>query len=237
MSEEDYAIKLDIFEGPMDLLVYLVRKHDMDITDIPISEITEQYLGYLDLMSLMNIDFAADFLYMAATLAHIKSRTLLPSRDGDEDEEDPRLEIARPLMEYLRIKSAAGYLGDFPLLGRDTFKGGYAQDGESDNPEEDPDIHIGLYELVEAFREVLDKQYKDHTVDFSSNKMTVKERIMEIISLFEKTPRISFHKLLSGHHDKSMVVLTFLAILEMAKMSLVEIRQHVQSGMINVQYL
>lgn len=237
MTENDYAIKLDIFEGPMDLLVYLVRKHDMDVTDIPISEITEQYLAYLDLMTLLNIDFAADFLYMAATLAHIKSRSLLPSQNGDEEEEDPRLEIARPLMEYLRLKSAAGYMGDLPLLGRDTFKAGYVPEDGADVPEEDPEIQIGLYELVEAFREVLDKQYKDHAVDFSSNKMTVKDRILEIVALFEKTPRISFRELLSDHRDKSMVVLTFLAILEMAKISLIEITQHVQSGMIHLNYL
>lgn len=237
MPEKNYAIKLDIFEGPMDLLVYLVRKHDMDITDIPISEITEQYLAYLDLMTMMNIDFAADFLYMAATLAHIKSRTLLPVHGDDEDEEDPRLEIARPLMEYLRLKEAAACLGERPFLGRDTFTSGYVPEGADAKNDEDQDIEIGLFELVEAFRQVLDRQYKEHSVDFSSNKMTIKDRIIEIIAIFEKTPQVSFSTLLENHKEKSMVVLTFLAILEMAKINLIEIRQHIQSGTINLNYL
>lgn len=236
MVHDHYSIKLNIFEGPMDLLVYLVRKHDMDIADIPISEITEQYLAYLNLMTLMNIDFAGDFLYMAATLAHIKSRTLLPSH-GDDEEEDPRLEIARPLMEYLRLKSAAVHLSELNRVGRDVFQQGIPDDIQGSNELEDPEINIGLFELVEAFRTVMEGQYKDHAVDFSTNRMSVKERIIEMISLFEQTPCISFQKLLGSHKEKSMVVLTFLAILEMAKMNLIEITQHVQSGMINLNYL
>ena len=128
MFDDTYSIKIDIFEGPMDLLVYLVRKNDVDIYNIPIAMITEQFLAYLDLMELMNIDYAGDFLYMAATLAHIKSKMLLPSQNDDNDEEDPRMEIARPLLEYLRLKSAADYLADHDILGKDTFVGNIQMD-------------------------------------------------------------------------------------------------------------
>lgn len=234
MHNEPYSIKLPIFEGPMDLLVYLVRKHDMDITDIPIAEITEQYLGYLNMMTLMNIDFAGDFLYMAATLAHIKSRILLPSSGDEDEEEDPRLEIARPLLEYLKLKSAADHLSGLPMLGRDVFTGGLSDDEAL--LDEDPDITLGLFELVDAFRRIMDNQYQDHAVDFSTNRMSVKDRIMEMVAIFEKTPRIHFHALIEHPDDKSMVVLTFLAVLEMAKLNLIDIRQHVQSGLISLCY-
>ncbi|GAB6095323.1 segregation/condensation protein A [Desulfatiferula olefinivorans] len=234
MANETYSIRLPMFEGPMDLLVYLVRKHDMDITDIPIAEITEQYLGYLNMMSLLNIDFAGDFLYMAATLAHIKSRTLLPSQDEEGEDEDPRLEIARPLLEYLKLKSAADHLSTLPMLGRDVFTGGLADDETL--TDEEPEITLGLFELVDTFRRIMDSRYRDHAVDFSTNRMSVKDRIMEIVAVFEQTPRIHFHALFDPSDEKSMVVLTFLAILEMAKLNLIDIRQHVQSGLISLCY-
>lgn len=237
LANDRYSIKLDIFEGPMDLLVYLVRKHDMDVTDIPIAEITEQYLAYLDLMRFLNIDLAGEFLYMAATLAHIKSRTLLPVH-GEEDEEDPRLEIARPLMEYLQLKAAAEHLSGREILGKDTFECGASTSETTENSDEEAEIMIGLFELVEAFRKVMENQYNDHTVDFSTQTMSVKDRIIELVAILEKTPRITFQALLCEYGpNKGMLVLTFLAILEMAKVSLIEIRQHIQSGTIHLCYI
>ncbi|MFA6012274.1 MAG: segregation/condensation protein A [Desulfobacteraceae bacterium] len=235
MFDSAYSVKIDVFEGPMDLLVYLVRKNDVDITNIPIALITEQFLGYLDLLELMNIDYASEFLYMAATLAHIKSRMLLPAQEGDDEEDDPRLEIARPLMEYLKLKAAADILEQMDMLGRDTFKGNpFHNDNE---PPEEQLISIGLFELVETFRQLSEKEYKNHVVDFSTNRMTVKERIIGILSLLEKMDTLSFNELLDDHPGKFMKVLTFLAILEMAKMNLIEIRQHIQSGMLKVAYI
>ncbi len=235
MRENAYSVKIDVFEGPMDLLVYLVRKNDVDITNIPIALITEQFLAYLDLLELMNIDYASEFIYMAATLAHIKSRMLLPPVPGDEDEEDPRMEIARPLMEYLRLKAAADLLEKHDMLGRDTFKGNPFH--EDDAHPEDQVISIGLFELVETFRQLSENQYHDHVVDFKTNRMTVKERIIGILSLLEKKATLSFEELLCEHPGKFMMVLTFLAILEMAKMNLIEIRQHIQNGVIKVAYV
>jgi segregation and condensation protein A len=237
MFDDAYSIKIDIFEGPMDLLVYLVRKNDVDIYNIPVAMITEQYLAYLDLMELMNIDYAGDFLYMAATLAHIKSKMLLPSQDNDDDEEDPRMEIARPLLEYLRLKSAADYLTDRDILGRDTFAGNPPPEENDGSSDDEQMISIGLFELVEAFRHISEKEYKSHSVDFSTKRMSVKDRIIEILAVLEKKPSIQFHELLENNMEKHTLVLTFLAILEMAKLNLIEIRQHIQNGMITVCYV
>ena len=116
----DYEVKLEIFQGPLDLLIHLIRKNEVDIFDIPIATITDQYLEYLELMKALNITLAGDFLVMASTLIHIKSKMLLPGVDT-EDEEDPRIEITRPLMEYLRLKEVAGELSERDLLDRDVF--------------------------------------------------------------------------------------------------------------------
>ena len=122
MKEKPYQVRLEeIFEGPMDLLIHLIRKNDLDIYDIPIALITDQYLQYLELMKAMNIDYAGDFLLMASTLTQIKSRMLLPTHDGEEEEEDPLQEITRPLLEYLQMKSAADQLIERNLLGEKTF--------------------------------------------------------------------------------------------------------------------
>jgi segregation and condensation protein A len=122
VRDDRYRVRLqDVFEGPMDLLVHLIKKAEVDIYDIPISQITAQYLEYLEWLQQMNIDFAGDFVLMASTLTHIKSRMLLPVQAGEEEEEDPRLEITRPLLEYLRIKSAAEQLAERNLLGDKTF--------------------------------------------------------------------------------------------------------------------
>ena len=119
---EHYKVRLeDIFEGPMELLVHLIKKHEVDIYDIPIALITKQYLEYLEWMKAMNIDMAGDFLVMASTLAQIKSRMLIPAHENENDDEDPRLELVRPLEEYLRMKSAAERLSERDLLGEDTF--------------------------------------------------------------------------------------------------------------------
>jgi len=122
MTNESYQVKLDnVFEGPMDLLVHLIKKNEVDIYDIPIALVTNQYLEYLEWMKSLNIDVAGDFLVMAATLTQIKSRMLLPAHEGGEEEDDPRMEIAKPLEEYLQMKSAAEHLTERNRLGETTF--------------------------------------------------------------------------------------------------------------------
>jgi segregation and condensation protein A len=237
MFDDSYSIKIDIFEGPMDLLVFLVRKNDVDIRDIPIALITEQFLAYLDLMELMNIDYAGDFLYMAATLAHIKSKLLLPRHEYEDDEDDPRLEIARPLMEYLRLKSAADILDQKDILGVDTFRGVPYIDQDLCNDDSEPLFSIDLFELVETYRIMSSRDYKSHQVDLTTRRMTVKDRMNEIIAVLQRDPIVCFHDLIGSNHEKHRVVITFLALLEMAKLNLIELEQTLQAGKITILYV
>ncbi|GAB6905434.1 segregation/condensation protein A [Desulfosarcina cetonica] len=233
-DEERYRVKLEnIFEGPMDLLVHLIKKAEVDIYDIPISRITEQYLAYLEWMKQMNIDFAGDFVLMASTLTHIKSRMLLPTQLGEPEEEDPRLEITRPLLEYLRIKSAAEQLAERNLLGDSTFTRKPEPDLFKDVAD-DQVIRIGLFELIDAFQNILDKVSSDHRVDLTRDRVSVQQRIRELTEILEEKASMTFDELFTEHRERADIIVTFLAILEMAKLGLVHIAQHVPTGIIRI---
>ncbi len=154
-----YEIKLDIFEGPLDLLLYLIRKNEIDIYNIPIALITEQYLEYLDMMRSLNLDLAGEYLVLAATLIHIKSKLLLPPAEGEEEEEegeDPRAELVQQLLEYQAFKEAALSLETRPLLDRDVFtRGAPAEEPAAAEEEEEAMIEVGVFELVQAFRRII----------------------------------------------------------------------------------
>ena len=237
MAEELYRVQVEnIFEGPMDLLVHLIKKNELDIYDIPIALITEQYLKYLDWMKAMNIDFAGDFIVMASTLTQIKSRMLLPLHGDEEDEDDPREEITKPLLEYLQMKSAADQLGERDLLGKDTFIRNPSRD-EYLSGEEDEFIKIGLFELIDAFQKILDKIPDDHRVDFTADRISVKDRISQIVDTLEIKGSVTFSELFLDNPDKGDIIITFLAVLEMVKLTLIRIVQHVQTGIIRIFYL
>ena len=155
-AEAPYRVKLsDIFEGPMDLLVHLIKKNEINIYDIPIALVTEQYLQYLGWMDALNLDYAAEFVVMASTLTQIKSRMLLPVHPEEEgEEEDPRQAIVRPLLEYLKLKSAAEQLAERPLLGEDTFTRP-AQPAALAAAGDEEVVKIGLFELIDAFQRIL----------------------------------------------------------------------------------
>ena len=237
MQEEIYKVQLEnIFEGPMDLLVHLIKKNELDVYDIPIAMVTEQYLQYLEWMKIMNIDFAGDFIVMASTLAQIKSRMLLPASEEDEDEDDPRQEIIKPLLEYLQMKSAAEQLSERPLLGQETFlRGRDRQEFLAD--QEEQYIKVGLFELIDAFQKILEKIPGDQRIEFTADKISVKERIIQITDILETKGSTTFVELFSEHPDKSEVIVTFLAILEMVKLALVRIVQHVQTGVLRLFYV
>ncbi len=236
MENKLYQVKLsDIFEGPMDLLVHLIKKNEIDIYDIPIAMVTEQYLSYLEWLKSMNIDFAGDFLVMAATLAHIKSRMLLPTVSDDDDDEDPRMEIARPLAEYLQLKSAAEELSRRALLGENTF---VRQPAEVRDlvPRDEEFINIGLFELIDAFQQILKNISAEERLELTSDSISVKDRISELVDLFEEKKSLTFEELFAGAPNKSDVIITFLAILEMVKLCLVRLAQHSQTGLIRLFY-
>ena len=236
MQEEIYKVKLEnIFEGPMDLLFHLIKKNELDIYDIPIALVTEQYLQYLDWMKTMNIDYAGEFIVMASTLAQIKSRMLLPTPDGEE-EEDPRGEIIKPLLEYLQMKSAAEQLSERQLLGEDTFIRGRDREAFF-TYQEDEYVKVGLFELIDAFQKILEKIPGDDRMEFTADKISVKERITQINDILEAKGSATFSELFSEHPDKSEVIVTFLALLEMVKLALVRIVQHMQTGVMRLFYV
>jgi len=238
LTETPYEIKLDkVFEGPMALLVHLIKKNEVDIYDIPIAVITQQYLAYLEWIKLMNIDFAGDFLVMASTLTQIKSRMLLPTHGIEEDEDDPRLALTKPLQEYLEMQSVAEQLASRNLLGEHTFVRPIAEKDFTQLPDEEPYVQVGLFELIEAFQKILANISDDHRLELTTDRITVKEKISEIVDILEEKNSLTFYELFSNDADKAEIIVTFLALLEMVKLNLIRIVQHIESGIIRLFYL
>jgi len=238
-----YEIKLDVFEGPLDLLLYLIRKNEIDIYNIPVALITSQYLGYIDAMRSLNLDLAGEYLVMAATLAHIKSRMLLPTvDDGGEDEEageDPRAELVKQLLEYQMYREAAGILAVRPLLERDVFKLGALPEVVPDSAgRKDGRIEADLFELVEAFRRIVAGLEAVEGLEFSVEKLSLAERINEIMEILSREGQISFSELVGERQPLSpgrkRIVYTFLAILELIKLRMAKVRQAVPFGEIRL---
>jgi segregation and condensation protein A len=237
-TAEPYRVSLtDIFEGPMDLLVHLIRKNEISITDLPVALVTEQYLQYLEWLEAMNVEYAAEFVVMASTLAQIKSRMLLPlyAEEGGEDD-DPRQEIVRPLLEYLKLKSAAAQLSERPLLGEDTFTRG-VKPGDLAPPGDEEVIKIGLFELIDAFQKILAGLPDEARIEFTTDTVSVQERISQIADQLEVKGSLTFFELFSDQPHRSEIIVTFLATLEMVKLSLIRIVQHVNSGIIRIFYM
>jgi segregation and condensation protein A len=225
-----YAVKLPLFEGPLDLLLHLIRQNEVEIVDIPIAKVAEQYLGYIEMMEELNIDVAGEYLLMAATLALIKSRMLLPRESlGDDGEDgDPRNDLVARLLEYQRYKEAAETLAQRRLLGRDVYRA----EGPAPEPvpEAEREIEVGLFDLLEAFRSVLatvpaDDRY--HAVE--TEEITVRERMIHVMDLFGTEQTVEFSGIFISAGDRpvsrALVVATFLAVLELARLSALQIFQ------------
>ena len=220
----DYEVKLEIFEGPLDLLLHLIRKNEVDIFDIPIATITDQYLGYLDLMKALNISLAGDFLVMASTLIHIKSRMLLPG--GQEEEaEDPRLEITRPLLEYLKLKEAAEDLTVREILERDVFARKLAPELKSQLQSEEPMLEVSLFQLIDAFKRIVEERLPGTTISFQRDEWSLKDKTTQIMDRLKSQGPFFFVELFDQDRTISEFVITFLAILELVQMGLVRIVQ------------
>ncbi len=233
---EAYQIQLeDVFEGPMDLLLHLIKKNEVDIYDIPIALITRQYLEYLEWMKAMSIEFAGDFIVMASTLTQIKSRMLLPAYDHQEEDEDPRDAISRPLIEYLQMKNVAQQLADRDLLGDKIFVRSASPQAAAFAVQE-KEIQVGLFELIDAFRKILDDVSGEHHVELYTERVSVKDRINQIIDILEKKGSVAFEELFLESRVRADVIVTFLAVLEMVKLSLLKITQHIQTGVIRIFY-
>jgi len=214
---------LEAFEGPLDLLLYLIRKENLDILDIPIAEITRQYTDYIELIQDMRLELAGEYLVMSAMLAEIKSRMLLP-RPGsaEEDEDDPRAELVRRLQEYERYKRAAEDLDELPRLGRDVYQ---AEAAEPERKVVKLPPEINLPDLIGAFQEVMQRaaMYAHHHVQMES--LSVRERMSSILGKVQGARFTKFADLFTVEEGRMGVVVTFLAVLELAKESLLEITQ------------
>jgi len=235
-DQRAYHVSLeDVFDGPMDLLVHLVRKHDVDIYDIPIALIVAQYMEYLKVMKALNIDVAGEFLVMAATLAHIKSRMLLPVGEEQEEEaEDPRMEIVRPLEEYLQLRHAAEDLGGRDRLDWDVFVRSQTNGNGSPDEASGDLIQVNLFELIDAFQKIIKQVSPEQFLNITLDAMSVKSRISEIADILESRGSVTFEEIFEAQVTKSHIIVTFLAILEMAKAQVIRIMQHVSSGVIRI---
>ena len=232
-----YEVKLEVFQGPLDLLIHLIRKNEVDIFDIPIATITDQYLEYLELMKALNITLAGDFLVMASTLIHIKSKMLLPGVDT-EDEEDPRIEITRPLMEYLRLKEVAGELSERDLLDRDVFARHLNVEYRAHLLEnEEPLLDVNLFQLVDAFKKIIEESIPGASLKVRVEKWSIKDKTTIIMERLKQNGFIFFRDLFQGNKTVSEFVITFLALLELVHMGLVRVFQPDQDKDIRLEGL
>jgi len=231
-------LQLPGFEGPFDLLLHLIEEHELDILNIPVAFVTERYLHYLALMQELNIDVASDYLVMAATLAHLKSRLLLPTppalddADGDEGEQDPRAELIRRLLEYQKYKQAAEQLASRSVLGRDSFTRG-ALPEIVEGPA--PLAAVGVFKLFDAFQKVLEraKIVVDHQIEFE--RLSITDRINQLVDRLTQHGTLSFDALFDGQWTRPELVVTFLALLEMTRLRLIEVRQADALGPITIE--
>ncbi|MBI5499884.1 MAG: segregation/condensation protein A [Deltaproteobacteria bacterium] len=223
-----YELELPGFSGPLELLLHLIRKHKLDILDIPVAFVTEKYLEYIDAMKVINLDVAGEYLEMAATLTNIKSRMLLPASAAQPEETvaeepgDPRAELVRRLLEYQKYRDAADRLGALDQLQRDVF----ARRAERTvGPGDRPLAEVGLGALLDAFASVLKRVKPDVAREVTSERISVAQRIQEIVALLEIRRRIRFEQFFEGAAGRFDVVVTFLALLEMTKLHMTRLLQ------------
>ncbi|HDN95036.1 MAG TPA: segregation/condensation protein A [Nitrospirae bacterium] len=218
--------KLPVFEGPLDLLLHLIKSSKIDIYDIPILDITRQYLDYIDIMKELNLEIAGDFLVMAATLIHVKSRMLLPPSEEESDElaEDPRSELVKRLLEYEAYKETSSHLRKREDIWKNVFHRGLP-DIDSFEFEADPVLfEASVFDLISAFQKLLEKAPAE-VREISREKLTVAERINYIVERLDKEDGIKFEDLFEKGYTKGTILVTFLAMLEIVRLGLVKIYQ------------
>jgi segregation and condensation protein A len=233
---EAYPVRLQNFEGPLDLLLHLIKKHELSIHDIPITLITHQYLEYIDLMQEMNLDVAGEFLVMAATLIHIKSRELLPRPDPTQEdpEEDPREALIRRLLEHQKFKAAAELLHERETLrsAQWTRPDGRVAEIAGEAPE--PEIEVDLFSLISAFRAVVERAKQRPTVYLPGEQISIESRIEQLLARLSETEACGFEDLFQDVQTRAGMIVTFLAMLEMIRLKLIRVYQTGTVGPIRV---
>jgi segregation and condensation protein A len=225
-SATEYYVHLEVFEGPLDLLLHIIRKHELSIMDIPVSFVLERYLGYISAMKEMQLDIAAEYLAMAATLVYIKSQMLLPGEPVEEEieeGEDPRAELVRRLLEYKKYREAAAELSSLSVLGSISFTGGFEPEPE----ERDMVSEVGLFDLVERVAQLIKeaRQRGSEEGDLLADRITVADRITELAENVARRRQLTFRELLPEGFEIFDVVITFLAVLEMTRLRMIRLVQ------------
>lgn len=235
--KEPCVIKISLFEGPLDLLLHLIKKNEMDIYDIKVAAITEQYIEYLELMKELNLEVAGDYLVIAAELSLLKSKMLLPKPVIEEDEEDPRAELVRRLLEYQVYKDAASDLFEGEVLGRDVFKREPGTE-DLDIEEEVELVPVNLWSLIEAFREFYERRKELWAEDlaFITEEITIEEKLEHVLDKIRKLGEIGFERLFSECGSKFDLVMTFLSLLELVRMDSVHIVRETPGSPIIIVY-
>lgn len=212
-----YKVKLEVFEGPLDLLLYLIKKNEIDIYDIPIADITEQYLEYIELMRMLDLNIAGEFLVIAATLIHIKSKMLLPPDEKDllpEEEEDPREELVRRLVEYKKFKEVAGILQGLEGQRKKMF----TRDIPFEVEPGEVFFEASLFDLITAFTRVLKDVPKEMFQEIIKDEFTVEQKVHDLLHMLVKTPVMSLLDLFKNSKNKLEIIATFLAVLELIRL-------------------
>ena len=224
-----YKVQLPVFEGPLDLLLYLIKKEEINIYDIPIAKITDQYLEYLEMMKLLDLDIAGEFILMAATLMHIKSKTLLPMEAKEEDrleeEEDPREELVKKLLEYKKFKDAADRLKDMRLKRRNIFTRLVGKDVPPQAHDEKQYFEASLFDLITAFSKILKEVPRGAFHEVIKDEFTVSDKIHDILHTLIAKKAIFFKSLFKNAQNRGEVVAIFLALLELVKLREVVVKQ------------
>jgi segregation and condensation protein A len=223
---------LETFQGPLDLLLYLIRKQNLDILDIPIAEVTRQYMSYIDLMQELRLELAAEYLLMAAMLAEIKSRLLLPRPEEEAGEEDPRAELVRRLQQYERYRQAAEGIERLPRLGREIH---LVATTTAHLPHRKPQPNVQLPELLDAFKQVVERAalYRHHRVRMEA--LSVRERMTEILARVGAADFVNFESLFEPHEGRLGLIVTFIALLELIKEALIVVIQQEPYAPIHVK--
>ncbi|MCS6896385.1 MAG: segregation/condensation protein A [Nitrospira sp.] len=222
-AELPYHVRIENFEGPLDLLLHLIKKNQINIYDIPIALITRQYLDYIEAMRTFNLNVAGDFLVMAATLLQIKSKMLLPADHGDHDEEegpDPREELVRRLLEYKAYKDAASRLDERERMWQEMFVRGKGPQEASTSEDMSLD-EVSLFDLVDALQNILDRDSGKKFIEILPDHLTVRERMNRILELLENKEAVSFAELFEPASHRLVVIVTFLALLELIRLRVV----------------
>ncbi|PID39767.1 MAG: segregation/condensation protein A [Deltaproteobacteria bacterium] len=239
-DDQLYQVQLPEFEGPLDLLLHLVKRHELPILEIPIAFVTEKYLEYLDMMRALNLDIAGEYLVMAATLAHIKSCELLPKNEHELDDEeeldedglDPRQALIRRLLEFQRYKDAAEQLSERPMLGRQVFPRGTPT--EEVGPKDRPLAEVGTFELLSALSAVLSRTKVKLSYEVSVDRISISDRINNLVDQLKATRTVHFSDCFpiegTAEQLRHEIVVTFLALLEMTRLGMLRVLQHQHDG-------